>query len=109
MKAMEMTRFEVQRCVGNTIEVLGIYETKEEMLAAANRFALQYACQSGIINGVSGKPDENGRRKSEKYAECIAPLFPVAVTYSSDCSPGNMSPLLLCWLESGHSSGPACT
>ena len=105
-----MTRFEVQRCVGNTIEVLGIYETKEELLAAANRFALQYACQSGIINGVSGKPDENGRRKSGEIRRMYCPpLFPVAVTYSSDCSPGNMSPLLLCWLESGHSSGPACT
>ena len=104
-----MTRFEVQRCVGNTIEVLGIYETKEEMLAAANRFALQYACQSGIINGVSGKPDENGRRKSGEIRRMYCPLFPVAVTYSSDCSPGNMSPLLLCWLESGHSAGPACT
>ena len=68
-----MTRFEVQRCVGNTIEVLGIYETKEEMLAAANRFALQYACQSGIINGVSGKPDENGRRKSGEIRRMYCP------------------------------------
>ena len=57
-----MTRFEVQRCVGNTIEVLGIYETKEEMLAATNHFTVEYAGQPGIINGVSGKLDENGRR-----------------------------------------------
>ena len=63
-----MTRFAVQRCIGNTIEVLGIYETKEEMLAAANRFVLEYAGQPGIINGVSGKLDENGRRKpAEMY------------------------------------------
>ena len=60
---MEMTRFAVQRCIGNTIEVLGIYETKEEMLAATNRFALQYAGKPGIINGISGYLDENGRRR----------------------------------------------
>ena len=58
-----MTRFAVQRCIGNTIEVLGIYETKEEMLAATNRFALQYAGKPGIINGISGYLDENGRRR----------------------------------------------
>ena len=58
-----MTRFAVQRCSGNTIEVLGIYETKEEMLAATNRFALQYAGKPGIINGISGYLDENGRRR----------------------------------------------
>ena len=58
-----MTRFAVQRCIGNTIEVLGIYETKEEMLAAANRFALRYAGQPGIVNGINRKLDENGRRE----------------------------------------------
>ena len=58
-----MTRFAVQRCIGNTIEVLGIYETKEEMLTATNRFALQYAGKPGIINGISGYLDENGRRR----------------------------------------------
>ena len=58
-----MTRFAVQRCIGNTIEVLGIYETKEEMLAATNRFALQHAGKPGIINGISGYLDENGRRR----------------------------------------------
>ena len=60
---MEMTRFAVQRCIGNTIVVLGIYESKEDMLAAKNRFALEYAGQPGIINGVSGKLDENGQCK----------------------------------------------
>ena len=60
---MEMTRFAVQRCIGNTIEVLGIYKTKEDMLAAKGRFAVEYAGQPGIINGISGKLDENGRRK----------------------------------------------
>ena len=63
MEVMKMTRFAVQRCIGNTIEVLGIYETKEEMLAATNRFALQYAGKPGIINGISGNLDENGRRR----------------------------------------------
>ena len=58
-----MTRFAVQRCIGNTIEVLGIYETKEEMLAATNRFALQYTGKPGIINGISGNLDDKGRRK----------------------------------------------
>ena len=62
MEVMKMTRFAVQRCIGNTIEVLGIYETKEEMLAATNHFTVEYAGQPGIINGVSGKLDENGRR-----------------------------------------------
>ena len=58
-----MTRFAVQRCIENTIEVLGMYETKEEMLAATNRFALQHAGKPGIINGISGNLDENGRRR----------------------------------------------
>ena len=57
-----MTRFAVQRCIGNTIEVLGIYETKEEMLAAKDRFESRYAGQPGIINGISGNLDEKGRR-----------------------------------------------
>ena len=57
-----MTRFEVQRCVGNTIEVLGIYETKEDMLAATNHFMVEYAGQPGIVNGISGNLDEKGRR-----------------------------------------------
>ena len=57
-----MTRFAVQRCIGNTIEVLGIYETKEEMLAAEDRFESRYAGQLGIINGISGNLDEKGRR-----------------------------------------------
>ena len=60
---MEMTRFAVQRCVGNTIEVLGIYESKEDMLAAKNRFALRNAGMPGIINGISGNLDENGNHK----------------------------------------------
>ena len=58
-----MTRFAVQRCVGNTIVVLGIYETKEEMLAAKDRFENRYAGQLGIINGISGNLDEKGRHK----------------------------------------------
>ena len=63
-----MTRFSVQRCIGDTIEVLGIYETKEEMLAAKERFELQYAGQSGVVNGISGNLDENGlHRVGEMY------------------------------------------
>ena len=63
-----MTRFAVQRCIGNTIEVLGMYETKEEMLAAKERFVKQYAGQPGVINGISGNLDENGRhRVGEMY------------------------------------------
>ena len=58
-----MTRFAVQRCIGNTIEVLGIYETKEEMLTAKDRFALRNAGMPGIINGISGNLDEKGRHK----------------------------------------------
>ena len=60
---MIMTRFAVQRCIGNTIVVLGIYETKEEMLTAKDSFALRYAGQPGIVTGISGKLDENGLRK----------------------------------------------
>ena len=58
-----MTGFAVQRCIGNTIEVLGTYETKEEMLAAKERFKLQYDGQAGVINGISGNLDENGLHK----------------------------------------------
>ena len=60
---MEMTRFAVQRCVGNTIEVLRVCETKEEMLEAEEHFQRQYAGQPGIIIGISGNLDEKGRRK----------------------------------------------
>ena len=63
MEVMEMTRFAVQRCIGNTIEVLGSYEAKEEMLAAKDFFVLRYAGKPGIVNGISGNLDENGRRK----------------------------------------------
>lgn len=63
-----MTRFAVQRCLGNTIEVLGIYETKEEMLAAKEGFVKLYAGQPGVINGISGNLDENGHhRVGEMY------------------------------------------
>jgi len=63
-----MTRFAVQRCIGNTIEVLGIYETKEEMLAAKEHFALRYAGQPGVVTGISGNLDEKGRhRPGEMY------------------------------------------
>ncbi len=65
---MEMTRFAVQRCIGNDIEVLGTYETKEEMLAAKECFLKQYAGQPGIVNGISGDLDENGlHRVGEMY------------------------------------------
>ena len=58
-----MTRFAVQRCVGNTIEVLGKYETKEEMLAAKDLFTTRYDGQPGIVNGISGNLDDKGRCK----------------------------------------------
>ena len=63
MEVMEMTRFAVQRCIGNTIEVLGSYEAKEEMLAAKDFFVRRYAGKPGIINGIIGNLDENGRRR----------------------------------------------
>ena len=63
-----MTGFAVQRCIGNDIEVLGTYETKEEMLAAKERFVLQYAGQPGVVTGISGNLDENGlHRPNEMY------------------------------------------
>ena len=63
-----MTRFAVQRCIENTIEVLGIYETKEEMLEAKEHFVKQYVGQPGIVNGISGNLDEHGRhRVGEMY------------------------------------------
>ena len=65
---MKMTRYAVQRCIGNTIEVLGIYESKEEMLAAKEHFALRYAGQPGVVTGISGNLDEHGRhRPGEMY------------------------------------------
>ena len=63
-----MTRFAVQRCIGNDIEVLGTYETKEEMLAAKERYLRLYAEQPGVISGISGNLDENGlHRVGEMY------------------------------------------
>ena len=63
-----MTRYAVQRCIGNTIEVLGMDETKEEMLAAKEHFALRYAGQPGVVTGISGNLDEKGRhRPGEMY------------------------------------------
>ena len=55
-----MTRFAVQRCIGNTIEVLGMYESKEEMLRALELLKEKYAGQPGVINGVSGELDKKG-------------------------------------------------
>ena len=63
-----MTRYAVQRCIGNTIKVLGMYESKEEMLAAKEHFALRYAGQPGVVTGISGNLDEKGRhRPGEMY------------------------------------------
>ena len=63
-----MTRFAVQRCIGNDIEVLGTYKTKEEMLAAKGDFVKQYADLPGVINGISGNLDDKGRhRPGEMY------------------------------------------
>ena len=63
-----MTRFAVQLVIENTIEVLGIYKSKEEMLAAKERFELQYAGQPGVVTGISGNLDEQGRhRAGEMY------------------------------------------
>ena len=65
---MKMTRFAVQRCIENTIEVLGIYESKEEMLEAKDRFVKQYAGHPGIVSGISGNLDKYGRhRVGEMY------------------------------------------
>ena len=65
---MKMTRYAVQRCIGNAIEVLGMYESKEEMLAAKEHFALRYAGQPGVVTGISGNLDEKGRhRPGEMY------------------------------------------
>ena len=59
-----MTRFAVQRCIGNTKEVLGTYETKEEMLLVKDQFSLKYFGQTSIIIGVS----ESGHMKPlEQY------------------------------------------
>lgn len=55
-----MMKYSVERCVENDIEVLGIYETKEEMLAAKAQFESQYNGQPGVINGVYADMDENG-------------------------------------------------
>ena len=63
-----MTRYAVQRCIGNAIEVLGMYESKEEMLAAKEHFALRDAGQPGVVTGISGNLDEKGRhRPGEMY------------------------------------------
>ena len=55
-----MTRFAVQRCIGNSIEVLGMYESKKEMLLALDQLRIQYAGQAGVINGISGELNEDG-------------------------------------------------
>lgn len=55
-----MKRFAVQRCIGNDIEVLGMYESKEEMLLALEQLRIQYAGQAGVISGISGELNENG-------------------------------------------------
>ena len=38
-------------------------KTKEDMLAAKGRFERRYTGQPGIVNGISGNLDENGRRE----------------------------------------------
>ena len=55
-----MTRFAVQRYFGNTIEVLGMYESKENMLQALEKMKVQYVSKPGVINGISGNLDDNG-------------------------------------------------
>ena len=57
-----MQKYSVERCVGNTVEVVGVYETKEEMLKALE--AEKKKEKPGVVTGISGRLDEKGRRRS---------------------------------------------
>ena len=57
-----MQKYSVERCVGNTIEVVGVYESKEEMLKALE--AEKKKEMPGVVTGISGKLDEKGRRRA---------------------------------------------
>jgi len=61
-----MVRYAVYNTVGNTIEVLGVYSSKEEMLKNKEIFAAQG--RPGTVTGISGFLDEKGHRKAgERY------------------------------------------
>ena len=55
-----MQKYSVERCVGNTVEVLGVYESREEMLAALE--AEQKKEIPGVVTGISGRLDKRGHR-----------------------------------------------
>ena len=57
-----MQKYSVERCVGNTIEVVGVYETKEEMLNALETEKKRDL--PGVVTGISGNLDEKGHRRS---------------------------------------------
>lgn len=61
-KEKNMQKYSVERCVGNTVEVVGVYETKEEMLKALE--AEKKKEKPGVVTGISGRLDEKGRRRS---------------------------------------------
>ena len=57
-----MQKYSVERCVGNTVEIIGVYETKEEMLKALG--TEKNRNPPGVVTGISGKLDEKGHRRS---------------------------------------------
>ena len=55
-----MQMFSVERCVGNTIKVVGMYESKEEMIKSLE--AEKKRDLPGVVIGISGRLDKRGHR-----------------------------------------------
>ena len=61
-----MHKYSVERCVGHTIEVVGVYESKEAMLKALETEKKRDL--RGVVTGISGRLSEKGhRRPGEVY------------------------------------------
>lgn len=61
-----MVRYAVYNTVNNTVEVLGVYDNKDDMLK--NKAIFEAQGRPGIVIGISGFLDANGHKKAgERY------------------------------------------
>ena len=68
-KEKNMQKYSVERCVGNTVEVVGMYETKEEMLATLE--AEEKKEPPGLVTGISGKLIDKALEHEETVRTCM--------------------------------------
>lgn len=62
-----MEKFAVDLTHGDESKILGVYETKEEALAAGLNFRQQYSSADGVVSCIKAKFDENNQMIGKDY------------------------------------------